>query len=133
MNCCDYDCHQGRDCPARSTPHDDVLMGRATFAIHGHTVTVTGPKAGELAKRIRCAEQAHQTRMLDLAMRNQQARESVAMQLQARAGMAPQITGKPSRTRRVLRFLRNPWTIALGLTAATWAASVLIVSKAIGA
>lgn len=20
MNCCDYDCHQGRDCPARNTP-----------------------------------------------------------------------------------------------------------------
>lgn len=20
MNCCDYDCHQGRDCPARRTP-----------------------------------------------------------------------------------------------------------------
>ena len=20
MNCCDYDCHQGRDCPARQTP-----------------------------------------------------------------------------------------------------------------
>ena len=20
MNCCDYDCNQGRDCPARSTP-----------------------------------------------------------------------------------------------------------------
>lgn len=46
--------------------------------------------------------------------------------------MAPQITGKPSRTRRVLRFLRNPWTISLALTAATWAASVLLVSKAIG-
>lgn len=122
MNCCDYDCHQGRDCPARSTPPDEFLMSHTTFTTHGHTVTVTGPKAGELAKRIRCAEQAHQARMQDLAT-----------QSRARASMAPQITGKPSRTRRVLRFLRNPWTIALGLTAATWTASVLLVSKAIGA
>lgn len=97
-------------------------MSHTTFTTHGHTVTVTGPKAGELAKRIRCAEQAHQARMQDLAT-----------QSRARASMAPQITGKPSRTRRVLRFLRNPWTIALGLTAATWTASVLLVSKAIGA
>lgn len=21
MNCCDYDCHQGRDCPARKQPY----------------------------------------------------------------------------------------------------------------
>lgn len=21
MNCCDYDCNQGRDCPARTCPH----------------------------------------------------------------------------------------------------------------
>lgn len=132
MNCCDYDCHQGRDCPARSTPPDDILMSHTTFAIHGHTVTVTGPKAGELAKRIRCAEQAHQARMQDLAMRNQHAFDGVATQSRARASMAPQITGKPSRTRRVLRFLRNPWTISLALTVATRSASVLLVSKAIG-
>ena len=133
MNCCDYDCHQGRDCPARSTLPDEILMSHTTFAIHGHTVTVTGPKAGELAKRIRCAEQAHQARMQYLAMPSLYARDSVATQSQARASMAPQITGKPTRARRVLRFLRNPWTIALGLTAATWTASVLLVSKAIGA
>ena len=84
MNCCDYDCHQGKDCPARSatTQPDETPMSHAKFPTNGHAVIVTG---------------------------------------------------KPSRTRRVLRFLRNPWTIALGLTAATWAASVLIVSKAIGA
>lgn len=133
MNCCDYDCHQGRDCPARSTPPDDnILMSHTTFAIHGHTVTVTGPKAGELAKRIRRAEEAHQARMQDLAMRNQHAFDGVATQSRARASMAPQITGKPSRTRRVLRFLRNPWTISLALTVATRSASVLLVSKAIG-
>lgn len=133
MNCCDYDCHQGPNCPARSTQPNDILMSHTTFAIHGHTVTVTGPKAGELAKRIRCAEHAHQARMQDLAMRNQHACESVATQSQARASMAPQITGKPSRARRVLRFLRNPWTISLALTAATWSASILLVNKAIGA
>lgn len=132
MNCCDYDCHQGRDCPARSTPPDDILMSHTTFAIHGHTVTVTGPKAGELAKRIRCAEQAHQARMQDVQKMNS-ILWSLQLQQKQEKGPHPRITGKPSRTRRVLRFLRNPWTIALALTAATWAASVLLVSKAIGA
>ena len=108
-------------------------MSHATFAIHGHTVTVTGPKAGELTKRIRRAEEAHQARMQYLAMPSLYARDSVATQSKARASMAPQITGKPTRARRVLRFLRNPWTIALGLTAATWAASVLLVSRVAGA
>lgn len=133
MNCCDYDCHQGRDCPARSTPPDEFLMSHTTFTTHGHTVTVTGPKAGELAKRIRRAEEAHQARMQDWGFRTSPACDGAAKQSQARASMAPQITGKPTRARRVLRFLRNPWTIAIGLTAATWAASVLLVSKAIGA
>lgn len=133
MNCCDYDCHQGRDCPARSAPPDETPMSHTTLSTHGHTVTVTGPKAGELAKRIRRAEEAHQARMQYLAMPSLYVSGGVATQSQAGASMAPQITNKPSRTRRVLRFLRNPWTIALGLTAATWAASVLIVSKAIGA
>ena len=26
MNCCDYDCHQGRDCPARNTPATQLAI-----------------------------------------------------------------------------------------------------------
>lgn len=130
MNCCDYDCHQGRDCPARSATPDDILMSHTTFAIHGHTVTVTGPKAGELAKRIRCAEQAHQARMQDLANKKYEFYSQYRDDLIDKSFIK---ILKPSRTRRVLRFLRNPWTIALALTVATWAASVLLVNKAIGA
>jgi len=107
-------------------------MSHTTFAIHGHTVTVTGPKAGELAKRIRRAEEAHQARMQDVQKMNS-ILWSLQLQQKQEKGPHPQITGKPSRTRRVLRFLRNPWTISLALTAATWAASVLLASKAIGA
>lgn len=132
MNCCDYDCHQGRDCPARSTPTDEALMSHTTFTTHGHTVAVTGPQASALAKRIRCAEQAHQARMHDLA-NIKKASSGFKTRKQALQLLAPQITNKPSRTRRALRFLRNPWTIALGLTAATWVASVLLVSKVAGA
>lgn len=104
MNCCDYDCHQGRDCPARSAPPDETPMSHTTLSTHGHTVTVTGPKAGELAKRIRRAEEAHQARMQYLAMPSPYASGGVATQSQAGASMAPQITNKPSRTRRVLRL-----------------------------
>lgn len=121
-------------------------MSHTTFAIHGHTVTVTGPKAGELAKRIRCAEQAHQARMQDIARIIEGApklnprQKALYESMQAQHRLRNETFDKavfqatqPSRTRRVLRFLRNPWAIALGLTAATWAASVLLVSKAIGA
>jgi hypothetical protein len=132
MSCCDYDCHQGRDCPARATPTDEALMSHTTFTTHGHTVAVTGPQASALAKRIRCAEQAHQARMQDVEKMND---ILYSLQLQEKQGKGPhpQITGKPSCTRRALRFLRNPWTIALVLTAATWVASMLLVSKVAGA
>ena len=146
MNCCDYSCNQGPNCPARSTKPDDILMSHATFAIHGHTVTVTGPKAGELTKRIRRAEEAHQARMQDIAriiegapkLNPRQKALYESMQVQHRLRNEPFDKAvfrphKPSRTRRVLRFLRNPWTIAIGLTAATWTASVLLVSRVAGA
>jgi hypothetical protein len=28
MNCCDYKCNQGRDCPARKTPADVAKIGQ---------------------------------------------------------------------------------------------------------
>ena len=98
MNCCDYDCHQGRNCPARSTPTAANLMSHTTFTCHGHTVAVTGPQASALARRIRCAEQAHQA-SLQKAATPPNAHITVKL--------APHV-------------LLRPWAIATYLTAAAW-------------
>lgn len=31
MNCCDYDCNQGRNCPARQTPAKVAKIGRKDY------------------------------------------------------------------------------------------------------
>lgn len=110
MNCCDYDCHQGRDCPARSTPTAANLMSHTTFTTHGHTVAVTGPQASALAKRIRCAEQAHQA--------------SLIRQREEQLDSSPYITSK----RQSRHILRKPWAIATYLTAGAWLSAWLLVS-----
>lgn len=37
MNCCDYSCHQGRDCPGRSQAHTHSGAAMATAPKHTNT------------------------------------------------------------------------------------------------
>ena len=44
MNCCDYTCHQGRDCPGRMNPTTGTHTVAATHT-SGHSATYTLPPA----------------------------------------------------------------------------------------
>lgn len=84
-------------------------MSHTTFTTHGHTVTVTGPQAGALARRIRRAEEAHQAGLI------RQREEQLD---------GPYITSK----RQGRHILRKPWAIATYLTAGAWLSAWLLVS-----
>lgn len=54
MNCCDYNCHQGKNCPVRSTPTPPGLVRAANFqadtdrAAAKHSCDTPGPTGQEL-------------------------------------------------------------------------------------
>lgn len=48
MNCCDYDCTQGRDCPARKCPHCFGIGYDAS----GYACTCVTAKVAKVGKRM---------------------------------------------------------------------------------
>ncbi len=52
MNCCDYDCNQGRDCPARKAPACRHCYGTG-YDASGYACTCTTPaKVAKVGQRV---------------------------------------------------------------------------------
>jgi hypothetical protein len=52
MNCCDYECNQGRDCPARKCPH---CFGTG-YDASGYPCTCVPADVAKVGKRMQAAE-----------------------------------------------------------------------------